>query len=75
MRKVKTSGGITPFKTRKGAVLNWVLNRPLQTAFVDTMKLASGLEKTTNNPRECLCPSEIQKSENIMSNILTILTD
>ena len=75
MRNAKTSGGITPFKTRKGAVLKWVLNRPLQTAFVDTMKIASGLEKTTNNPRKCLRPSEILKSEKIVSNILTILTD
>lgn len=75
MRNAKTAGGITQFQTRKGSVLKWILNRPFQTAFVDALKEAAGLEKTSSNPRKCLRPSEIIKSEKIVSNLTTILTD
>ena len=73
MRNAKTSGGITQFQTRPGAVLKWVLNRPFQTEFVDALKESSGLDKTSTNPRKCLRPSEIMKSERIVTLLQSII--
>ena len=73
MRDAKTSGGITHFQTKASAVLKWVRSRPFQAKFTEALKEISNLEKTSDNHRKCLRPSEILKSNKIVLQIITCL--
>ena len=70
MRNAKTIGGITNFQTRKNAVYRWVKGRASQTKFVDALKEISGAQRTSYNPKKCLKPSEIIKSDVIVERII-----
>ena len=50
-------------------MLKWVRNRSQQTEFVEGLKEIAGVEKTTQNLRKCLRPSEIIKSDSIVEKI------
>ena len=43
------SGGITKFVTKKNAVTKWVMNRPYQTKFVESLMEASGITNTMSD--------------------------
>ena len=73
MRDAKTSGGITHFQTKASTVLKWVRSRPFQAKFTEALKEISNLEKTSDNHRKCLRPSEILKSNKIVLQIITCL--
>ena len=51
----------------------WVLNRPFQARFAETLMEISGLSKTTSSSRKCLRPGEILKSEKMVKNVLDAL--
>ena len=70
MRSAKTAGGITHFQSKKASVLKWVRSRPYQAMFTESLKEMTILEKTTNNLKKCLRPSEIIKSNNIVAGII-----
>ena len=61
MKSAKTAGGIRQFSTNEEAVAKWVMNRPFQARFAETLMEISGLSKTTSSNRKCLHPSEILK--------------
>ena len=63
------------FQTWRSTVLKWVRNRAQQSTFVDGLKEIAGLEKTTQNLRKCLRPSEIIKSNNIVENIVKTMRE
>ena len=73
MRNAKTSGGIKSFQTRQCTVLKWVRNRAQQTRFVEELKEIAGIEKTTQNLRKCLRPSEIIKSNSIVERFIVTM--
>ena len=73
MRDAKTSGGITHFQTKASTVFKWVRSRPFQAKFTEALKEISNLEKTSDNHRKCLRPSEILKSNKIVLQIITCL--
>ena len=73
MKSAKTAGGIRQFSTNEAAVAKWVMNRPFQARFAETLMEISGLSKTTSSSRKCLRPSEILKSEKMVKNILDAL--
>ena len=73
MKSAKTAGGIRQFSTNEAAVAKWVMNRPFQTRFAETLIEISGLSKTTSSSRKCLHPSEILKSAKMVKNILDVL--
>ena len=74
MKSAKTVGGICQFSTNEAAVATkWVMNRPFQARFAETLMEISGLSKTTSSSRKCLRPSEILKSEKMVKNILDAL--
>ena len=70
MKSSKTAGGMCQFSTNEAAVAKWVMNRPFQAKFAETLMEISGLSKTTLSSRKCLRPSEILKSEKMVKNIL-----
>ena len=73
IKSAKTAGGIRQFSTNEAAVAKWVMNRPFQARFAETLMEISGLSKTTSSSRKCLSPSEILKSEKMVKNILGAL--
>ena len=73
MKSTKTAGRIRQFSTNEVAVAKWVMNRPFQARFAETLMEISGLLKTTSSSRKCLRPSEILKSEKMVKNILDAL--
>ena len=75
MRNAKTVGGIKSFQTRRCTVLKWVKNRAQQTRFVEGLKEMAGIEKTTQNLRKCLRPTEIVKSNKIVESLMTTMRD
>ena len=68
------TGGVTYFAAIETAVSKWVMNRPFQIRFVESLIDITGLSKTTSNPRKCLRPSEVLKSNKIVENIITYNT-
>ena len=75
MRNAKTAGGIKGFQTRRCTVLKWVRNRAQQTKFVEGLKEMAGVEKTTQNLRKCLRPSEIIKSNKIVESLVKTMRE
>ena len=75
IRGAKTAGGIKGFQTRRCTVLKWVRNRAQQTKFVEGLKEIAGVEKTTQNFRKCLRPSEIMKSDKIVESIVKAMRE
>ena len=63
MKSAKTVGGMRQLSTNEAAVAKWVMNRPFQARFAETLMEICGLSKTTSSSRKCLCRSEILKSE------------
>lgn len=66
--------GVTYFAANESAVSKWVMNRPFQIRFVESLIDITNLSKTTSNPRKCLRPSEVLKSNKIVENIVEALT-
>ena len=63
MKSAKTASGIRQFSTTEAAVAKWVMNRPFQARFAETLMGISGLSKTTSSSRKYVRPREILKSE------------
>ena len=59
MKSAKTAGGISQFAAKESTVAKWVLNRPFQARFAESLIETSGLSTTSSNSRKCLRPSEI----------------
>ena len=73
IKSAKTAGGIRQFSTNGAAVAKWVMNRPFQARFAETLMEISGLSKTTSSSRKSLRPTEILKSDKMVKNILDAL--
>ena len=67
------SGGVTQFAANDNTVAKWVMNRPYQTKFAESLMDISGLSTTTSNPRKCLRSSEILKSNTMVEKIMLVL--
>jgi hypothetical protein len=67
------SGGVTQFAAKENTVAKWVMNRPYQTKFVESLLKLSGMSTTTSNPRKCLRSSEILKSNKMVEKIMVVL--
>ena len=53
--------------------MKWVLNRPYQTKFLESLVEMSGSSHTTTNNRKLLRLSEIKKSNVMVENIMEVL--
>ena len=73
MKSAKTTCGISQFAAEESAVAKWVLNRPFQARFAESLIEISGLSKTSLNSQKCLRPSEILNSEKMVGNIIIAL--
>jgi hypothetical protein len=73
MKNAKTAGGIRQFAAKKSTVAKWVMNRPFQARFAETLIEISGLSTTSSSTRKCVRPSEILKSNKMVENILNAL--
>ena len=62
-KSAKNAGGISQFAAKESTVAKWVLNRPFQARFAESLIEISGLSITSSNTRKCLRPSETLKSE------------
>ena len=71
-KSAKTAGGISQFAAKESTVAKWVLNRPLQARFAESLIEISGLSTTSSNSRKCFRPSEILKSEKMVDNIIML---
>ena len=69
------TGGIRNFSHQEQTYEKWVLNRPLQAKIVESLMSMSDLDKVSSNPRKCLRPHEIKKSEEKVSKILQVMTE
>eukprot|EP00794_Sanderia_malayensis_P020967 gene20967-biopygen15473 len=72
MRKAKTAGGVTQFATKENTLAKWVMNRPYQTKFVESLMDIAGI-RTTTDAKKCLRPSEIIKSNKMVENVIVSL--
>ena len=61
------------FATKESTVTKWVMNRPYQTKFVESLLELSGVCTTMSNPRKCLRSSEILKSNKMVERIMVVL--
>lgn len=68
MKSPKTAGEVSQFTAKERTVAKWVMNRPFQACFAESLIEISGLSTTSSNSRKCLRPSEILKSENMVKN-------
>ena len=73
MKSAKTVGRISQLTAKESTVAKWVLNRPFQARFAESLIEISGLSTTSSNSRKCLHPSEILKSEKMVDNIINAL--
>ena len=73
MRSAKTSGWLTDFQTKAATVRKWVLCRPYQAKFTDALKKTANLDRSSDNVRKCLRPSQIIKSNKIVCCIMKCL--
>ena len=73
MKSAKTAGGITQFAIKESTIAKWVMNRPFQARFAETLIEISGLSTTSSHSRKCIRPSEIMKSNRMVENILKAL--
>ena len=73
MRSAKTAGGLTDFQTKEATVRKWVLCRPYQAKFTEALKSMVNLDRTSDNVRKCLRPSQILKSNKIVLSIINCL--
>ena len=71
---VVKKGGVTQFAANDNTVAKWVMNRPYQTKFAESLMDISGLSTTTSNPRKCLRSSEILKSNTMVEKIMICIT-
>ena len=67
------SGGITQFAANENIVAKWVMNRPYQTKFVESLMQLSGVTTAMSNPRKCLRTSEVIKSNKMVEKVMNIL--
>ena len=73
MRSAKTAGGLTDFQTQAATVRKWVLSRPYQAKFTEALKTMANLDRTSDNLRKSLRPSQILKSNKIVCGIVSCL--
>jgi hypothetical protein len=73
MKGAKTAGGISQFAAKESTVAKWVMNRPFQARFAESLIEISGLSTTSSNSRKCLRPGEILKSEKMVEYIVNAL--
>ena len=73
MKSAKTAGGISQFAAKESTVAKWVMNRPFQARFAESLIEISGLSTTSSNSRKCLRPGEILKSEKMVEYIVNAL--
>lgn len=66
------SGEVTQSVANGNTVANWVMNRPYQTKFAQSLMDISGLSTTTSNPRKCLRSIEILKSNTMVEKIMLV---
>ena len=67
------SGGVTQFAAKEDTVAKWVMNRPYQAKFVESLFEMTGIAPTMSNLRKCLRPSEVLKSNRMVENMITTL--
>ena len=69
------SGGLEQCLNSETAYEKWVLNRPMQAEYTEGLIDSSGLSRSIINPRKCLRPSEIIKSEEMVKRVQGIITE
>lgn len=69
MRSAKTAGGIRNISHRPDTYEKWVRNRPYAAQMVEALYQLADMDDSTN-PRKCLRPSQIGKSENAVRGIM-----
>ena len=70
MRSAKIAGGLTDFETKPATLCKWVLCRPYQAKFTKALKTMVNIDKTSDNVRKCLRPSQILKSNKVVLSII-----
>ena len=73
MKSAKTAGEISQFAAKESTVAKWVLNRPSQARFAESLIEINGPSTTSSNSRKCLRSSEILKPEKMVDNIMNAL--
>ena len=71
-RDAKTSGGVKAFATDSSSVLKWCLNRSQQAQNTRELNSVTGLGENTDSYKP-LRPSQILKSEEMVSNVQSVL--
>ncbi len=69
------SGGLKQCLNSETAYEKWVLNRPMQAEHTEGLVDLPGLSRSIMNPIECLRPSEIIKSEEMVKRVQGIITE
>eukprot|EP00794_Sanderia_malayensis_P002237 gene2237-2552_t len=69
------NGGVTKFAAKPQTITKWVLSRPFQSTFVEALREISGTDSNISNPRKCLRPSEILKTNKVVQKIQDALTN
>jgi len=73
MKNSKTPGGIKNFTHQETAYRKWVLNRPFTSAMVSSLLELTKLDDTSHNPRKCIRPHEIQKSDDHVKKTMQVI--
>ena len=73
MKDAKVVGGIKNFSTQDSTYEKWVLSRAGQAEYRSELFKLVNMDKDTMEPRKCLRPTEIQKSERAVKKIMDVL--
>ena len=68
-------GGTKAFTHNAGTYDKWVLNRPFQAKISDSLLHLAEFDKDTADPRKCLRPNEVKKSEASVQKIKHAMKD
>ena len=69
------SGGLKQCCNSETACEKWVLNRPMQAEYTEGLMDLFGSSRSIMNPRKCLRPSKIIKSEEMVKRVQGIITE
>eukprot|EP00112_Aurelia_sp_Birch-Aquarium-sp1_P015170 Seg3338.2 transcript_id=Seg3338.2/GoldUCD/mRNA.D3Y31 product="hypothetical protein" protein_id=Seg3338.2/GoldUCD/D3Y31 len=68
-------GGVTQFATKENTVRKWVMKRPFQARFAESLMEIAEIDNTMSSTRKCLRQSEVIKSNKMVENIKATLKD
>ena len=65
--------GVSQFAGKTKTVAKWVLSRPFQEKFLESLFDICGKSRMMSNPRKCLLISEIKRSNAMVEKVINVI--